>query len=150
MALDWLKTRFNEIKGEVNSEITKFRNRTMMEGVVAGCAMIAYADGIVSPEEKQKMAGFMQQSEALKVFKMDDVINTFNNVAGKFDFDHQIGEAEALRSIAKLKGKDAEARLLVRVCCMIGAADGNFDQNERACTVKICRELGLDPSEFDL
>jgi tellurite resistance protein TerB len=150
MALDWLKTRFNEIKGEVNSEIVQFRNRTMMEGVVAGCAMIAHADGVVSPEEKQKMAGFMQQSEALNVFKMDDVIKTFTSFAEKFEFDHQIGQAEALRSIAKLKGKNAESRLLVRVCCMIGAADGNFDQNERASTVMICRELGLDPAEFDL
>ena len=58
MALDWLKTRFNEIKGEVNSEIVKFRNRTMMEGVVAGCAMIAHADGVVSPEEKTNNGWF--------------------------------------------------------------------------------------------
>lgn len=148
--LSWLRTRFNEVKSEVAAEVTKFRNREMMEAVVAGCTMIAYADGVVTPDEKQKMVGFMRQSDALKVFGMDQVIASYNKYAGKFDHDPQMGQAEALRAIAKLRGKEGEARLLVRVCCAIGAADGTFDDNEKESTKKICHELGVDPAEFDL
>jgi tellurite resistance protein TerB len=57
---------------------------------------------------------------------------------------------EALAAIGKLRSKPAEARLLVRVCCAIGASDGNFDETEKQAVKKICKELGLDPAEFDL
>ena len=148
--LSWLRNRFTEIKSEVVAEVAKFRHRDMMEAVVAGCTMIAYADGVVTADEKQKMAGYMRQSEALKVFEMDQVIAAYNKYAGKFDIDPQLGQVEALRVIGKLRGKEAESRLLVRVCCVIGAADGTFDDNEKESTRKICQELGLQPSEFEL
>ncbi len=92
----------------------------------------------------------MQASDELKVFKIDDVIAAFNASVAKFDFDATIGKGEALRKIAKIKGKAGADRLLVRVCCAIGAADGDFDAQERTAVVTICTELGLDPAEFDL
>ena len=148
--LSWLKNRLGEIKSGVATEIAKFRHREMMEAVVAGCTMIAYADGEVTPDEKQMMAGYMRHSDALKVFEMDLVIAAYNKYAAKFDLDPTIGQTEALRVIGKLRGKDEEARLIVRVCCVIGAADGNFDASEREATRTICRELGLQPTDFDL
>ena len=47
-----------------------------------------------------------------------------------FEFDISIGKGEALNSIAKIKKDGEAARLLVRVCCAIGAADGDFDNDE--------------------
>jgi len=60
------------------------------------------------------------------------------------------GQGEALKLIGKLKAKPEEAQLLVRVCCAIGAADGDFDELERAAVRTICAELGLDAGNFDL
>ena len=65
-------------------------------------------------------------------------------------FDHQIGQASALQAVAKVKDKEAEARLMVRVCCAVGAADGDFDEKEKAVVRKICTELSLNPKDFDL
>ena len=79
-----------------------------------------------------------------------DVIKAFNSVCEKFEFDQQIGRAEALKSIGQLRKKEDAARLLVRVCCAIGSADGNFDESERAACRTICNELGLNPGDFDL
>lgn len=146
MALNWLK----EQKDKLQAEVGKFKNRTFMEGVVAGCALVAAADGSIDSSEKQKMLGFMQQSDALKVFKAEDIIDAFNKITGKFEFDHAIGKAEALAMVAKVKKDSEQARLLVRVCCAIGAADGDFDADERKIVQDICHELGLNPSEFDL
>ena len=99
MALEWLKNRFNEVSTNVKTEVTKVRNKTFLEGVVAGCAMVAYADGTVTPEEKQKMMGFLKSSEVLSVFSVDEVIATFEKFAKHFEFDPAIGEANALQSI---------------------------------------------------
>jgi tellurite resistance protein TerB len=150
MALEWLKDRFNEVSASLKTEVKKVRNKTFLESVVAGCALVAYADGVVKPEEKQKMMGFLQTSDVLSVFDVTEVIKAFEKAAKGFEFDAAIGEANALQTVGKLKGKDAEARLMVRVCCAVGAADGDFDEDEKAVVRKICGELGLNPKEFDL
>lgn len=150
MALEWLKQRYTEVSANLKSEVTKLRNKSFLEAVVAGCALVANADGVVRPEEKQKMMGFLRNSEVLSVFSTEEVITIFDKYAKQFEFDHQIGQASALQAVAKLKDKEAEARLMVRVCCAIGAADGNFDDDEKAVVRKICAELGLNPKDFDL
>lgn len=148
--MNWLKGNYEAARDQLAEQVGRFRNREFMEAVVAGCAIVAAADGTISSEEKQKMIGFIRNSKELKVFKIEDVIKAFDEDTGRFDFDAEIGRGEALRKIAKLKGKAGADRLLVRVCCAIGAADGDFDDSEKAAVTLICRELGLDPAEFDL
>jgi tellurite resistance protein TerB len=148
--LAWLKENTANARDRMVAEASKFKNKSFMEAVVAGCALVAAADGSIDAEEKQKMAGFIQRAEELKHFDMTQVIAVFNKVSGDFEFDQTIGKGSALQMIGKIKGKDDQAKLLVRVVCAIGAADGDFDADEQAVVRDICVELGLNPSEFDL
>lgn len=148
--LNWLKTNVTAARENVQTEFARFKNRDMMEAVVAGCALVAAADGKIAAEEKQKMIGFLQNSPEMKVFKLDDVIASFNRHAGALEFDYQIGRIEALKTVGKMRKDPAAARLLVRVCCVIGASDGEFDMTERKVVREICGELGVDAAEFDL
>jgi len=148
---------FGRIKGWLNQQkttaqesITRFKNRAFLDAVVAGCALVAAADGKIDASEKQKMAGFIQRSPELKVFDMREVIQQFNQIMDSFDFDFIIGKATALQTIAKIKHNEESARLLVRVCCAIGLADGDFDDSEKAVVQEICKELNVNPDEFDL
>ncbi|MCO6439845.1 MAG: tellurite resistance TerB family protein [Nitrococcus mobilis] len=150
MALNWLKGKFNEVSKSLKDEVTKIRNQTFLEGVIAGCALVAYADGVVKPEEKQKMMGFMRNNDIMSVFKTEDIIKLFEKFSGRFEFDRQIGEMDAFAAIAKVKSKPDQARLLVRVCCAIASSDGDFDEQEKQAVRKVCNELGLDPADFDL
>ncbi|MFZ1325800.1 MAG: tellurite resistance TerB family protein [Candidatus Contendobacter sp.] len=150
MALEWLKQRYSEVTANLKTEVTKFKNKSFLEAVVAGCVLVAHADGVVRPEEKQKMMGFLRNSEVLSAFSVEEVIGLFDKYAKQFEFDHQIGKASVLQIVGRLKSKDSEARLMVRVCCAIGAADGNFDAQEKEMVRAICNELGLNPKDFDL
>lgn len=147
---DSIKKMGKDASAKVSSEVAKFKNKDFLNAVVAGCALVAAADGSISAEEKQKMLGFINSSDELKVFSTDEVIAAFNNVVSKFDFDFEIGKAEALKVISKIKSDVAASKLMIRVCCIIGAADGDFDAAEKAIVVLICRELGVDAGEFDL
>jgi len=40
--------------------------------------------------------------------------------------------------------------LLIRMIISIASSDGLFDNDEKKVAVKIAKELGLDPSEFEL
>ncbi|MEB0091703.1 tellurite resistance TerB family protein [Pseudomonas sp. CCI4.2] len=148
--LDWLKTNATAAREKLASEVSQFKNREFMDAVVAGCALVAAADGDISGAEKLKMTGFIQNSRELKAFDLKVVINAFQDICAKFEFDFQIGRAEALKTVAKIKKKEDAARLLIRVCCAIGGADGHFDEAERAMCRTLCNELGLNPADFDL
>lgn len=146
---DWLKKNVTEARDMINAEITKFKSKDLLEAVIAGCAMVAYADGKVGSSEKQKMVGYLKRSDQLKVFDQNDVIRLFQKYVEKFEFDVAIGTGEVMQAISKFRSKP-QAQLLVRICCAIGAADGDFDKDEQAVVHRMCSELGLDPADFNL
>lgn len=150
MPLGWLKQNAEKARSALSAEVSKFQNRSFMEAVVSGCALVAAADGSIDSSEKQKMISFLERSDELKHFDVREVIEVFKKSTEDFEFDAAIGKANAFRLIGKIKGKEDQARLLVRVVCAIGAADGDFDQDERAVVREIALELGLKPEEFDL
>ncbi|MGH0004833.1 tellurite resistance TerB family protein [Pseudovibrio ascidiaceicola] len=143
-----LRAKGASARAALSAEVSKFRNQTFLDAVIAACAMIAAADGNVSSDEKQKMVAFLKRSDELKHFDTTKVIASFNKFIEGFEFDQIIGRGEALKAIAQLKGKDDQARLLVRVACAIGASDGDFDDDEKATVRDICKELNLDAQEF--
>lgn len=144
------KNWLNNTKNGLNDQVKKFKNRDFLNAVVAGCALVAAADGKIEESEKNKMAGYMNLSNELKVFDMHDVIVQFNTYVSNFEFSPEIGKQEALKSISKFSGKPEVGRVIVAVCSAIGAADGDFDEQEQAVVREICRVLGLSPSEFSL
>jgi len=150
MALEWLKSNFQAAKNAVTTEVSKYKNSKFHEGVIAACAKIAYADGIVDPKEKMKMMGFIQNNEALSVFKVDDSVALWKKWSGKYENDKDFGDMEALQVIGRLKDDSGAARTLVRVAILVANSDGNFDEHEMKAATAIARELGLDPAEFNL
>ena len=144
--LSQLKTKASELK----TEAMKFKNKDFLNAAMAGSALIAMADGSVSTEEKQKMIKFIESNDALSVFPTSDVIKAFQDHVGQLEFDKDIGEAKAYQALHKMKSNEAASRLLVRMVIAVAASDGNFDAKEQAVASKIIKELGLNPSEFEL
>lgn len=133
---------------EINDEIKQSENEHLMEGIVAGCALVAYADGWVTDEEHDRMAGLLRGFEPIAPFGIDDVVMTFDTMTSRFASDPAEGDAIAFAAVAKLKGVSHYPRLLVKTCCAIAAADGGFDAEERQIVIRICEALALDPAEF--
>jgi tellurite resistance protein TerB len=143
---NWLKTQLDNAE----TELKKFKNKELMQAIVAACAVVAYADGNASSAEKQKMLGFIKQSEALKVFNTDEVIASFSNYVSKFEFDQNIGFGEAMSAVTKLANKPEQAQLLIRVCIAIASSDGHFDREETSAVIQMCKALNLNPESFGL
>ncbi|SDL16088.1 tellurite resistance protein TerB [Paenibacillus sp. OK060] len=143
---NWL----NSTKQGLEDQVKRFKNKDFMDAVVAGCALVAFADGTIDASEKNKMAGYINLSQELKVFDMAVVIERFNHYVNNFEFSPEIGKQEALKAIAKFKSKPEVGRVIVGVCSAIGSADGNFDDQERRVVAEICTVLGLNPGEFSL
>jgi tellurite resistance protein TerB len=145
-----LKQTAEQARSKLSMEASRFKNRTFMEAVVNGCVLVAAADGSIDATEKQKMAGFIERSDELKHFGGGEVIDVFQNAAALYESDNVLGKACALEIIRKIKANEDQARLLIRVVRAIGAADGDFDTQEREMVTEIAHELGLNPADFDI
>ncbi|SDO81319.1 Tellurite resistance protein TerB [Paenibacillus sp. yr247] len=52
--------------------------------------------------------------------------------------------------ISKFNNKPEVGRIIIAVCCAIGAADVDFDDSEKKVVRDICTTLNLNPAEFSL
>ncbi|EHQ88864.1 TerD family protein [Desulfosporosinus youngiae] len=141
---EWLQRQTENARNIVN----KYMGKDLTEALVAGSALVALADGVIEPAERQKLIDYFRTSQEMRGININEVDSRFNYYIQRIQSDHMLGKAEALRTIGKLASKPEAARLVVRLCCAIGFADGEFAPVEKQVVEEICREVHLDPREF--
>jgi tellurite resistance protein TerB len=139
-----------EKAGDLKNDVLKFKNKKFLNAATAGSALIAMADGDLSKEEKQKMIKMIENNDALSVFKVAEVIGAFSGFIDQFEFDQDVGASNAYKALNLLKGDDTACRTVMRLILAIAAADGVFDDKEKAVARKIAIELGLNAADFEL
>ncbi len=140
------RSKLNDLKNEA----LKYKSKEFLNAALGGSAMIIMADGKIDPQEKVKMMGFIQNHEALSIYDTLEVVKTWKDYIETLELDVDIGEAKAMTALGKIKGKEDQAKLVLRMVCAIGAADGDFDADEKRVAANIAKELGLNPADFDL
>ncbi|WP_396595638.1 tellurite resistance TerB family protein [Brevundimonas sp. R86498] len=121
-----------------------------MEAVAAACALVAHADGWVTPDESRRMVDRLRRSSAVAVFGVEEVVVAFEAVVRRLERDIEDGEATAEVAIRRLRGQPGPSRLLVDTACAIAEADGGFDAEEREVLLRLCTLVGLDPAAHGL
>ncbi|MFC4442480.1 tellurite resistance TerB family protein [Caulobacter henricii] len=121
-----------------------------LDALVAACALVAQADGWVTPDERGRMLDRMRGLPALALFGIDDALEAFEALDQRFEQDPETARFEAEMAIRRLRGRDDVARLVVNSACAVAAADGGLDAEERDVLLRICDLLALHPIQFDL
>ncbi|MDQ7092413.1 TerD family protein [Desulfosporosinus sp. PR] len=128
--------------------VTKYMGKDLTEALVAGSALVAMADGVIDPSEREKLIEYFRTSQEMRGINIHEVDSRFSYYVQGIRSDRLIGKAEALRAVGKIASKPEAARLVVRLCCAIGFADGEFAPVEKNVVDEICHEVHLDPREF--
>ncbi len=89
------------------------------------------------------MIATLHELELLRRAGEEEGIQRFDAYAAKLEADLAAGAAEALASVARLKGDAHAARLVVDICVAISAADGEIEEAEEAHIAEIRGALGL-------
>jgi tellurite resistance protein TerB len=118
-----------------------------LDALVAVCALVARADGWVTPEERARMLERMRGLAALAVFGVDDALEALER---RFEQDPEGAQFEAEMAIRRLRGRDDAARAVVNAACVVATSDGGLDAEERDMLLRICGLLSLSPVQFDL
>ena len=122
----------------------------MLDALVGACALVAHADGWVTPEERKRVLERMRALPALQVFGVAEASVCFEALEDRFDRNPEAARAEARKAVRRLRGQGEAARLVVSSACAVADADGGFDGEERQVLLRICHLLALDPSQFVL
>jgi tellurite resistance protein TerB len=147
---DQLKSKSKEMNDGLKLKAGQFKNKEFAAGSMAMCALIAAADGTIDPSERQKTAALIMSNDVLGIFPPADLQEQFNFDCDKLTKDYDFGKVEAISRIGKLKSKPDQARAVLQIGIIIGGADGNFDEHERAAVKEACFAVGIAPTEFDL
>jgi len=121
-----------------------------MDALIAACALVAQADGWVTPDERQRMVERMRKSPAVAVFGVQEVLLGFETLNERFDRDLNDGIAAAETAVRRLAERGDTARLLVETACAVAEADGGFDAEERDVVLRLCELLDLAPADFEI
>ncbi|GAA2083608.1 tellurite resistance TerB family protein [Actinomadura alba] len=151
MAL-WNKLRDStqNMQTQLMAKKNDLKSGAFRDASMAMCALVAAADGSVDPSERQRTASLIATNEVLQNFPADDLQRRFNDYLAKLTTDFDFGKVSILQDIGKAKKKPAEARAVIQIGIIIGGADGNFDDAEKAVVREACHAVGLSPTEFDL
>jgi tellurite resistance protein TerB len=145
-----LRTRANDMSAQLKTKTGQFKNKEFANASMAMCALIAAADGSIDNAERVKVSALITSNEALKVFPAQELTQKFDFYASKLQSNFDFGKLEATGTIAKLKAKPDQARAVIQIGIIIGGADGNFDDYEKAAVREACHTLGIAAAEFDL
>ena len=147
---DNVKDKASQLNESLKTKMDQFKNAAFADASMAMCALIAAADGNIDSSERQKTASFIMNNDTLKVFDASELQTKFIYYCDKLQSDYDFGKIEAIQSISKLKKKTEQARAVIQVGIIIGGADGDFDDDEKAAVREACFAVGISPNEFDL
>ncbi len=147
---DQLKSKTKEMNSQLKTKTSQLKSKEFANGSMAICALIAAADGSIDAAERQKTAALIMSNDVLAVFPPEELKTKFDFYCDKLSKDYDFGKVEAIGTIAKLKGKQDQARAVIQIGIIIGGADGNFDNDEKKAVKEACFAVGIAPSEFDL
>lgn len=151
MALwDKLRESTQTMQTQLLARKNELKSGAFRDASMAMCALVAAADGDVDPAERRRTASLISTNEVLANFAADDLQRRFDAYLDKLALDFEFGKVGLLQDVGKVKNKPAEARAVIQIGIIIGGADGDFDDTEKAVVREVCHAVGLAPSEFNL
>jgi tellurite resistance protein TerB len=134
-------------RAEVMDALIELRGTSLMDATVAACAIIAHADGDVSPAERRRVITLMQADRLLSLFARDEVRAAFDAYESAFAENPGLAMEQALMAIMPAARRREEARVVLQACLLITAADGRIDRRELDAIGLVREALGHPAAE---
>ena len=152
MPINWLRTKFTEFKAEaledLADELETEISEDLIEGIAAATAMVAFADGVPSPDEREELLSVLEEEERLNDLDLDDLFDAFDDHAERFAEERDAAEAEALATVAVFDDSPELSRLILRTALAVASADGTLTPAGEQAVQRLCDVLGLEVNEL--
>lgn len=141
---------FKKLKGagaEIAEKSVKAENKDLMEAMVGGVALMAFADGELEDSEITAINALLGSTKQLEVFG-NDVNVEFDRLCKKFESGYRMGRLEVMKEISDVKGNKEEAEMVLVICIEVAYADGELEPDEEKELNTIAGKLGLRLADY--
>jgi tellurite resistance protein TerB len=130
-------------------ELERYRQRPFLDALMAGCALVATSDGVVSLSERSRVDRIFESLRELETFDANEAVDRFNDFAEAIAEDAAEGRLAALAELEDQAHEPIRATLLLRACVAVSLADGELNDAERLALADVCSALALPPDALD-
>ena len=141
---------FGIFKKKVNvakESIKRLESKDLMEAMVGGCLLIAFADGDCEEAELLKMDEVLRTSKSLEGYG-SELTDTINRFTARLKAGYIIGRAEILREINDVKGSQTEKEDVLLAMLTVAMSDGQIEPEEQKELTQIAQRLGLRIEDY--
>lgn len=127
--------------------LKRLENRDLMEAMVGGCLLIAFADGECEEAELLKMDEVLRTSKSLEGYG-SELTDTINRFTARLKAGYIIGRAEILREINDVKGSQTEKEDVLLAMLTVAMSDGQIEPEEQKELTQVAQRLGLRIEDY--
>lgn len=134
---------------EVANNALSSSDKDVMEAMMAGAAIAAFADGSIDPQEEDMVIEMVKNSDQLANFG-DEPLVVFNKYVEQLKKLGRMGKRTVMKEIddvANDTNEENKIRVLL-IAIEVADADDNIDDDEKAVLKEIADKLGLNLNEF--
>ena len=132
MPLTWVRTKFGDFRSQVLDELANELeievSEDLVEALAAATSLVAFADGVASPEEREELLSVFEEEDRLTEIDLDDLFDAFDDYAERFAEDATAAESEALTAVGVFDDSPDLGRLVVRAALAVGTTDGALNR----------------------
>lgn len=136
-----LKKMFSKKAAEIKNTGAKMTNKDLVEAVVSGSLLVAFADGNCDDSEISALENILASDEQFDAWR-SEIPGLISKYAAKFAAGYKLGKLSALREISDLNSDKKDAELAL-VCIITVAEHGGIDEKEKAVLGEIAIAFGL-------
>ena len=138
---------FGKKVNAARAEVKKLENRDLMEAMVGGTLLIAFADGECEESELQKIDQLLSSHKSLQHFG-SEVSSTMMAFTDRLKAGYRVGRMEILREIQDVKGDQREKEDVLLAMLTVAEADGEIEPEEEKELNAVAQALGLRMSDY--
>lgn len=125
----------------------KVENRDLMEAIVAGAVLVAFADGDCSADELSKLQGIIESNDNLAHFG-SEIGATIDKYSAMYESGARLAKVKLMKELKDVNSDEEQKIEAFIIAIEIADADGEIDDQELAVLKDIGRALGLNPENY--
>lgn len=127
----------------------KIENKDLMEAIIAGCVLVAFADGELEPSEEKSLADMIQANENLRHFGTE-IGATIERFVTQMRASKHLGKIKIMRELGDVKNNPRDAEEVFANMVTIAEADGEVEPEELKVLKEVGSVLGIRLADFGI
>ena len=128
----------------------KVVNQNLMEAIVAGCVLVAAADGEIEDKEMKKLDKLLTTNDNLSGFKPAEIRKVMTRFQNMLDADFDVGRNKVEKELVDISDNEEHCEEVFLNMLAIAKSDGEIEDKEKVVLVKVGRLLGISLADYGL